>query len=212
MKGRIIYIGSFLLAFIFVSSAIIYLNTIYNNIFKFDFSPVTQQSQASSDQQDQKQAPSQQYEQKPQQLIDTSKIAQTGPDTSKPFVMPVKKDSVSKVIKKDSTNIKKNQSVQNNQRAGNQSKPDENKTSNEAASSNIPSKLSLAQQDTTYIKWIKKTGKLYEAMDAKKAAKIILGYSDNIARDLLLSMRKKKAAEILSEIKPEIATRIISLN
>ena len=47
-------------------------------------------------------------------------------------------------------------------------------------------------------------------MDTRKAAKIIQGYSDNIVRDLLLTMKKKKAAEILAEFKPETATRIIS--
>jgi len=68
-----------------------------------------------------------------------------------------------------------------------------------------------AKQDSSYVEWIKNTVKLYESMETQKAAKIILGYSDNIARDILLKMKKKKAAEILAEFKPEIATRIISV-
>jgi flagellar motility protein MotE (MotC chaperone) len=48
-------------------------------------------------------------------------------------------------------------------------------------------------------------------MDTKKAAKIIEGYTDNIAREILFSMKKKKAAEIISELKPEAATRIMNL-
>ena len=59
-----------------------------------------------------------------------------------------------------------------------------------------------------YQEWIKTTSKLYEAMESQKAAKVILKYSDNIAKDILYSMKKKKAAEILAEFNPEIARRI----
>jgi flagellar motility protein MotE (MotC chaperone) len=45
-------------------------------------------------------------------------------------------------------------------------------------------------------------------MDAKKAAKIILTYSDNIAKDIVYSMKKKKAAEILAQLNPETVNRI----
>jgi flagellar motility protein MotE (MotC chaperone) len=69
-----------------------------------------------------------------------------------------------------------------------------------------------AKKDSVYQIWVRKTVKLYESMDSRKAAKIILGYSDNIARDLLLTMKKKKAADIIAEFKPEVATRIISAN
>ena len=69
-----------------------------------------------------------------------------------------------------------------------------------------------SKKDTVYTNWIKQTVKLYESMDSRKAAKVIQGYSDNIARDILLKMKKKKAAEILAELKPEVVTRIISVN
>jgi len=67
------------------------------------------------------------------------------------------------------------------------------------------------KKDSTYNSWMKNSIKLYESMDTKKAAKIIQGYSDNIAREILFSMKKKKAAEIISELKPEAATRIMNL-
>ncbi|MCL5028265.1 MAG: hypothetical protein M1480_04490, partial [Bacteroidetes bacterium] len=62
--------------------------------------------------------------------------------------------------------------------------------------------------DSSYIVWKNQTAKLYESMDPQKAAKIIQSYSDNVARDIIYSMRQKKAAEILSELNPETANRI----
>ncbi len=201
MKEKTIYIGAFVIAFIFVSSAIIYVNTLFRNIFKFDFSPVGQVTYSSQQQQTMPAAAQNPPAQTDQQKTDSMKVAALLSDSLK-NQQPVKLDTASTVALKDTNAIKKVQNVVNTQ-----------KTMNEAEAINNPvAKTSTTKPDTTYSKWIKKTGKLYESMDAKKAAKIILGYSDNIARDLLLSMRKKKAAEILSEIKPEIASRIISLN
>ena len=54
-----------------------------------------------------------------------------------------------------------------------------------------------------YNDWIASTVKLYESMDAKQAAKIITNYSDNVARDIIYAMKKKKAAEILSNLNSE---------
>jgi len=62
---------------------------------------------------------------------------------------------------------------------------------------------SQATNTAEYKEWISSTVKLYESMDSKKAAKIISGYSDNVARDLIYSMKKKKAAEILSNLNSE---------
>ena len=62
--------------------------------------------------------------------------------------------------------------------------------------------------EAEYKEWVTNTTKLYESMESQKAAKIILKYSDNIAKDILYGMKKKKAAEILAEINPEIAKRI----
>ena len=65
------------------------------------------------------------------------------------------------------------------------------------------------QPDSLYREWTKKTAKLYEIMDPAKAAKIIQGYSDNVARDLIYSMKKNKASEILAAFSPENANRIM---
>ncbi|MBI9073636.1 MAG: hypothetical protein JEY94_18710 [Melioribacteraceae bacterium] len=57
-------------------------------------------------------------------------------------------------------------------------------------------------------KWLKSTVKLFEKMDAKKAAKIIETYSDNIAKEIIYSMKNKNAAEILSLLNPEKVTKL----
>ena len=57
-------------------------------------------------------------------------------------------------------------------------------------------------------KWLKSTVKLFEKMDAKKAAKIIESYSDNIAKEIIYSMKNKNAAEILSLLNPEKVTKL----
>ena len=43
MREKIIYIVSFLLAFVLVSGMIIYLNSVYSNIFAFEFTPINSQ-------------------------------------------------------------------------------------------------------------------------------------------------------------------------
>jgi flagellar motility protein MotE (MotC chaperone) len=45
-------------------------------------------------------------------------------------------------------------------------------------------------------------------MDSKIVAKLILNLSDDTARDLIYSMKKRKAAEVLSNLSPEIAIRL----
>jgi flagellar motility protein MotE (MotC chaperone) len=60
----------------------------------------------------------------------------------------------------------------------------------------------------SYEEWLKTTVDLFEEMDARKASKLIQKYSDNEARDIIYSMRKKNAAEILSYLKPDDVIKI----
>jgi len=71
-----------------------------------------------------------------------------------------------------------------------------------------PPKQIETKKDSSYLKWKKETVKLYEAMDSKIVAKLILNLSDDTARDLIYSMKKRKAAEVLSNLSPEIAIRL----
>ena len=58
--------------------------------------------------------------------------------------------------------------------------------------------------------WIRKTSKLLEEMEPKKAAKVLSNYSDNEARELIYAMKQKKAAEILSILDPIFVNKITS--
>ncbi|GAB6281329.1 MAG: hypothetical protein STSR0008_00680 [Ignavibacterium sp.] len=77
---------------------------------------------------------------------------------------------------------------------------------------NLSGKNKSTEKDSAYIKWKKSTVKLYELMDPKKAAKIISQYSDNIARDLIYSMNKKKAAQILQYLDTETVIKLTRIN
>jgi flagellar protein FlbB len=205
VKEKIILIGSFVLAFIFVTSAIIYLNTIFTNIFKYDFSPVGQKTVAINQQPAQQNQLAKPVEQK----IDSTKVIPAVGDSLKKNDQAAIKDTASMIASKDTNSVAK--AIKN---VNDQKKIKEAITVKPEKENPVISQVlkTIARSDTSYNKWIKTTGKIYESMDSKKAAKIIQSYSDNIARDLLLSMRKKKAAEIVAEFRPEIAARIISIN
>jgi len=198
VKEKIIYIVSFLLAFALVTGLLIFLNSTYKNIFTFDFT-TTVQTAAEIKKLDQK---------------DSTKVQSK--DSTMVDVTP--QDTV--VQKEDSTQSKTTSvSLKDSNAAQIVSKklPEEIKPALKIPQtvSTEPIKVdqvdkNLAKRDSLHKAWVKNTAKLYEAMDSRKAAKIIQGYSDNIARDLLFTMKKKKAAEIIAEFKPETATRIIS--
>lgn len=69
-----------------------------------------------------------------------------------------------------------------------------------------------SDNEAKYNEWISATVKLYESMDSKKAAKIITNYSDNVARDIIYAMKKKKAAEILSNLNSEQIVKLTQAN
>lgn len=57
---------------------------------------------------------------------------------------------------------------------------------------------------------LKKTAKLLESMNPKRAAKVISYYSDNKARDILMLMNKKKAAQLMENMEPAKIAKIMS--
>ena len=198
MKEKIIYIVSFLLAFALVTGFLIYLNSAYKNIFAFDFTPADQV------------------------VVETKKPVQKDQITVQPKDLtvlnialkdPVKQKADSTEIKPTLVSVKDSNAVQViRKKLAEEIKPALTKPLPDPAELIKADQLNkiLAKRDSTYKSWVKNTVKLYESMDTRKAAKIIQGYSDNIARDILLTMKKKKAAEIIAEFKPETATRIIS--
>lgn len=56
--------------------------------------------------------------------------------------------------------------------------------------------------------WFKSTLKLYEAMDVEKARQLIKKLPEEDARKLVYSMKRKKAAEILSSLDIETVKRL----
>jgi len=187
VKGKLILTAAFLAAFVITTIAIMCLNNTCNNIFAFDFTPAHEAIQLKTGQQ-------------------ISEIK----ESLRPEIEKSVFDSL-KVIGFDSTAIMNTNarltlledsiSVLQNTIA----KLSREKSLLQATNVEIEKK---SESNEEYKKWIIETSKFYESMESAKAAKIILKYSDNIAKDILYSMKKKKAAEILSEINPEIAKRI----
>jgi flagellar motility protein MotE (MotC chaperone) len=201
VKEKIIYIVSFLLAFVMVSGMIIYLNSVYSNIFAFEFTPINLQSNITEEK-------STNPDQKTSSNEQSQPNLTTLQDTSKKNIDSSKVKSVS-ITPSDSEALAKSQHLIDEQKR----QANERTIQLRADSVKLIAENKLnAKKDSVYQIWVRKTVKLYESMDSRKAAKIILGYSDNIARDLLLTMKKKKAADIIAEFKPEVATRIISAN
>ena len=218
MKDKLIYIVSFLFAFVLVSGALIYFNSIYNNIFKFDFSPVKAPllTQVKNNDPAQNQNPGADSLKKDSTKVKIDSLA-VKPDSSKLGTI-AKQDSIKNDSKKENLAKGKKEEPKNTLAQNKNDKISQQPAANlvQSVQSAIPpsinDKLSKAKKDSIYSSWVKENVKLYESMDSKKAAKVIKGYSDNIARDILLKMKKKKAAEILAELKPEDVTRIISVN
>jgi flagellar motility protein MotE (MotC chaperone) len=196
LKKIIIYSVIFFAAFAATTAGVIYFNSLYTNIFSFDFSPriVEEEKEKTELIVEEKQEPNDTKipSEINENLLDSLTIA--------------KKDSVVE-IKTDEEPLEKETLVETPKTEPTIVKPVMNL---EPTTGEIEI-VKPEPKDTSYLKWAKHTAGLYESMDSKKAAKIIQNYSDNIARDILYAMKKKKAAEILAEFNPEAASRIIRL-
>ena len=209
MKEKIIYIVPFVLVFIFISAAIIYLNSSFKNIFKFDFSPTTHVSM-----------PREAAKTKQETKVDSTQAPQSQDSTKQNNVQPpidtvaVANTTKSNNAKNENTDAVKKAETKNPVPPSRQKDIVKTEQINKTEPESMPVQTELVanKEKTDYKNWVKQTVKLYESMETKKAAKIIQGYSDNIARDILFTMKKKKAAEILAEFKPEVVNRIISVN
>lgn len=207
MTSKIIYIVLFIGAFILTTIIIAFLNSQFNNIFQFDFSPPTE---VLSTDNTLSPADSLQLSTVENTVEDDLNIIiedklktveNTGEETLNIFNEDELKDNLIEnsrlrdsldLLRSELEQIKEDEAKLEEQR----------KKNNDKANSN----------ENNYKAWLKQTSDLYATMDSKKAAKIIQNYSDNIARDLLYAMKKKKAADILAELNPEVATRIMRIN
>ena len=187
----------FVIGFLVVTGAVIFLNTIYTNIFKFDFSPITANVQVNDSTKTEKTVPpSLQTEKNKTEIIDSAAVQNAKIDSL------IKKDTV-RTIQTVLTSPDKKQI------------PPELIKNNTPESSFVSAPELIAEStivDSNYTKWVKATAALYESMDAKKAARIIQNYSEKTARDIIYKMKKKKAAEVLAELDPMVANRIAHYN
>lgn len=201
MKAKIIYITLFLAAFLLTTGGFIYFNSIYKDIFRFDFTPV------------------QSFPNK-NKMIDTSKVSiadiknylfddfkQEVLDSLKTIIPPKANDTVYTSAYSDSLLLDSLKNLQAALRSVDK-KIALNVDASDKSDQQTLVNNGKTKPDSSYIVWKNQTAKLYESMDPQKAAKIIQSYSDNVARDIIYSMRQKKAAEILSELNPETANRI----
>lgn len=196
MKKTLSYFSTYIIAFIAVTVIIILLNNQFNNIFYLDFNPPVKVHQ---------------------EKVLTSKDSTSYPG---PYLKGQLTNSIDKKVttlkqKSDSSGITKSAIIDSSLVDSLSELKHELKVNEKLYSKQVKLNETLQQQkdaeakkDSAYMDWAKKTAKLYEKMDAVKAAKIIQNYSDNVARDIIYLMKQNKAAEILAQFSPEVANRI----
>ena len=197
MKVKIVYGVAFGSAFILVTLIIIFLNSVYNNIFQFDFSPthvyVEQVAQTYP----------------PGSAVDGEALHQVKRelmDSLRNYRNYIKNDSNYFAVKMDSTVYDSLKSLED--KLVELEKKNQKKIDTLGNYKKMSDSLAAAEKEKRLEEWAKQTAKLYESMDPRKAAKIIASYSDNESREILFRMNKKKAAKILAELNPETAKRI----
>lgn len=203
MANKLVYVLVFLLAFIGTTGVIYFLNTRYENIFAFDFS-----------------APKV-YLPKPKPAAPGAAAAAAGSAAASEGIAQTPGDSTSAAPEENNTeNTAKEDSVR---RAllDEIAKLKKDKQQLMAAQKQIEQKdkqiarlqtTVQVKQDSAYIKWKREMVKIYEAMDSGAAAKIIQKLPDNVAKDIIFLMKKKKAAQIISQLNPESANRLTRMH
>lgn len=184
--GKMIYLIVFLMTFIAVTSLFLLMDTKFNNIFALDFSPAPDMREVNLNLQAEVDSLKEYYKTTKIDTffvyMDTTLIAQL--DTTKKEVTKLQNllQENSKLISEKENEIK-----------------------------NI-TKRTVAVKDSVRAAWLKSTVKLYETMDARTAAKIIKSYPEDLAREIIYSIKKKKAGEILSQLSPEFVSKITGAN
>ncbi len=194
---KVIYGAVFVFAFALVTGALIYLSSSYRNIFKFDFAPAgTPYENVAVKNSNKKSDVTKDLtiKEKSENKSDTTTIAGQIPASGNT------KDSLYKALLNDLDKLQKEN--------------DElKKLKDQLAQKDIKikeiEKISEIKADSSYTKWKKEMVKLYEKMDSKAAAKLIQTLNENQAKDILNIMKKKKAAEIISQLHPEVASRLV---
>jgi flagellar motility protein MotE (MotC chaperone) len=190
MKTGVVAILIFVAAFILTTAALIYFNTQYRNIFKFDFSPVNLSAGAVVD--------STALKNKAKPATDSTKALDSLKNIANSLAPGT--DSVKAAQTGANSAAQGNTNTVNNQPASqknNQAAAKQNETN--TVNNDIKTAETKKTDAAVYEKWKKNTAGIIEAMDANKASQVLRMYADNIGSELLYLMKKKKAAEILSK-------------
>lgn len=178
MKNLIIIVP-FIFAFIFVTGAIVYLNSTYQNIFQFDFTPKSDKKLLTA-------ADS-------LAIKDTLDNKGTKPDTSLISTDNQNTDIANQNLSSDKIDL----AVQENRNI-------EQNTNQKSMTDDIEK----SKRDSAYAVWLKKTVKLVENLPPAQASKLLKNYSDNQARDIIYAMKQKQAAKIISYLEPEYVHKL----
>jgi flagellar motility protein MotE (MotC chaperone) len=194
VQTKITYFVIFLTAFILTTGGVVLLNQRYENIFKLDFSP-----------------------RKIKQAGSKTDSLKTGIDTTKLKEQWANKvnqgsaDSMSAQKGFGSTEAiiaERNRQLDSLNKIKNTLALYEAKLKSKETELQSTTAVAKVKQDSAYVKWKKEMVKTYELMDSKMAAKIIQKLNDNLAKDILFSIKQKKRVQIISEFNPETAIRL----
>lgn len=192
MKGMFLYLLICLIVFIGVTNVIVYFSERYENIFALDFSPKKSLLQYNISV----------SEDSVKTVMQTLNREEVFREWGKEAAKPSQDTTVA-----ENTNVANLEQNQTNTTGIDTSQAQKNRTSGPDSLQAVSGK-GFNPKDREYIAWREKTIQLYETMDAKKVAQVIQSFSDNIARDLIYSMKKKKAAKVLSFMDPEVVVRL----
>ncbi len=191
MKNSMIYIVAFLLVFLITTASLIFLNESFNNIFRFDFREI--------------QPPKDEVA----SLLSGKQLEnmKNAPDSVKYGVYKKLFSADSTVFLVQDSGIidslnKVNELIAELQRSQLNIQQAQSKIT-EKKSEEVEFKTEIVNKDSVYQVWLKKTVKFYETMKPAEAAKIIVGYSDDVAKDIVYKMKPKKAAKILASLNPQ---------
>lgn len=205
MQTKLIYGLLFFFAFLFTTGLIYILNNNFENIFKFDFSPTKPKVIVKA------------KESKPKPggtKIDYGEIKDYISGEFKKEILDSvnalkknkEKDTVLTALKKDVDNLKQvNEKFEKTQK---DLAAKDKELQNLKNIQKLQASKDAAKEDSAYTKWKKEMVRIYEAMDAKAAARILQNMPENSAKDILSAMKSKKVAKILPQMNPEVATRL----
>ena len=180
MKNTIVYVLTFIIAFLGTTALIYTLNNKFANMFVFDFRDA---------------------ETVKSEIADSLAAADS--------VDVIISDSLfltENLFQEEKEELEKTLNVTKNEL----SKAEQELSEKEKKIEQLKNQLEK-EKATEHEEWLKSTVKLYEAMETKKAADLLATLPENQAREIIYSMKNKKAAEILSGLDTETIKRLTRL-